>query len=118
MTGNKPKKRKPLKTFLIPILRHASLRWWARTEALSRARVERGLYKCAMCAGEFKKAEVHVDHIIPVVKVRDGFTNWDDYINSLFVSPEELAILCIPCHNGKSDVELELRKNYKSLTKE
>lgn len=103
-------KTKSLKSFLIPILRRASLRWYGRTEALQKARVARGMYKCASCKESFGRKEVHVDHIVPVVDVKTGFTSWDKYIESLFVESKSLQVLCQYCHAGKSAVENQLRK--------
>lgn len=106
-----------LKKFLVPKLRRASLYWPARNEALKAARIERGFYKCSMCNKAFGRKEVHADHIVPVVDVKIGFTNWDEYINSLFCSIDNYQILCSYCHSIKSNIENEMRKQNKKKVK-
>jgi len=106
------------KQFVTSSLRRASLRWFARSECIKRARVERGLYKCAMCEGLFKQREIHVDHIKPVVSLRDGFTNWDTFINRLLCRPEELQALCTVCHEQKTRVEDSVRADFNKQAKE
>ena len=107
------RKAKPVNrnTFVKFALRRASLRWPPRSEALKRARVERGRYACAMCGGLFASNEVHIDHIIPVVDVQDGFTNWDNYINRLLPEVEGFQILCHRDHEIKTSLEDAMRSN-------
>lgn len=95
-------------SFVKSSLRSSSLRWPARNEALKAARKERGLYQCAKCEQLFKRNEVHVDHINPVIEL-DGFKDWDTYINRLFVYPEELQILCVTDHEIKTKIEDSMR---------
>ena len=110
-------KNPALKTWLTSVLRRASYRWIPRNEALKDARIERGLYRCAMCQGEFKKDEILLDHIVPVVSIKDGFTNWDDFINRMFCPKEGFQCLCGPCHDSKTAIEDELRKKYREERK-
>ena len=102
-----------LKAFIIQALRRATYKWHARTEALKDARIERGLYKCNSCKGEFKRKEVQVDHIQPVISIVTGFTTWDDYINRMFPSKEGFQIICIQCHDNKTELEKKMRKHFK-----
>jgi hypothetical protein len=103
--------QKELRRFLIPKLRTASYRWHYRSEAIKAARVERGLYKCAMCHGLFKNGEYFVDHKDPVVPL-DGWDgkDWSMYITRMFCNTEGFQILCDPCHTVKTDTEVQLRK--------
>jgi len=110
-------KRKNHKQFLQPILRKASLRWWARQEVIKRTNVSRGVYRCEMCEDEFPRKEIHVDHIDPIIPVDGSFTDWNTYIDRLFCLPEELQGLCIGCHASKTQIENEIRKKYKTLKK-
>ena len=113
-------KEKSLKTFLTGILRRASLKWPARTEALRFARVDRGLYKCAMCTNIFKKQDISVDHKEPVVPMQGVVAedwSWDDFIHRLFVDTEGLQVLCTTCHNAKSAVEDSMRAVYTAKRK-
>jgi hypothetical protein len=99
-------------------LRRASVYWYAMKEAMDNAKVSRGLWKCAQCQGEFKKSEVQKDHISPVVSTDGEKNDMNTYIETLFCEPENIQILCKPCHLTKSAVEQQLRKeNRKKKTK-
>lgn len=67
-------------------------------------------YECAECKKEFLAKEVEVDHIIPVVCPKEGFTTWDNFINRLFCGIENLQVLCVACHKLKSAKERKERK--------
>jgi len=108
---------KNIKTWLTGVLRRASLRWPARSEALRRGRVDRGLYRCAICQRDFKQREVAVDHIKPVISLTDGFTNWDTFIERLFCEPEHMQVLCHICHNSKSAIEDKVRATMNAQKK-
>jgi 5-methylcytosine-specific restriction endonuclease McrA len=119
--------KKDIKRFLIPVLRRATFRFkvktengyeYPRTQAKQAARVERGLYKCAGCGEMFKENETIVDHIDPVVALEDGFTDWDDFINRLFVSYDKLQILCTSCSEVKTLMEDNLRTAARQKRKE
>lgn len=106
------KKEKKLNksTWVKGVLRRASLRWPPRNEALVRARVARGDYECAMCKGIFKRQQVDLDHISPVVDVEDGFTGFDEFVETLFCDVENFAVLCKECHAQKTSLEVQYRK--------
>lgn len=110
---------KELRRFVIITLRRSSLRWYARQIVIKAARIERGLYKCAQCGRAVGPKEFNIDHINPVVDVRNNWTNYEDFIRRLLVKPEELQLLCTsPCHESKTAVENELRKiNRKNAKK-
>lgn len=58
-------------------------------------------HRCNGCNGVFPKAQVQVDHIIPV-----GFTKtWDDYIERLYCEIENLQVLCKKCHKKKTKID-------------
>jgi hypothetical protein len=104
--------KKELKRFLIPKIRSASYRWGERSRAIKNARVERGRYKCAMCGNrELKNGEFVLDHINPVVDLDGWDQSWDTYITRMFVKAEGFQVLCkTPCHEMKTDAEVQLRK--------
>lgn len=106
-----------LKSFVINTLRRSSYRWPARSQALKLARLERGIYQCNSCNGRFTNKEIKVDHVLPIVEVKNGFTTWDSYINNLFCDVSGLQILCSTCHNSKSSIEKDLRVKYRKLRK-
>lgn len=123
----KSKKPKTLKQFLIPVLRRASLRWPAKIQARKDARVvvddgfyknnkprTKIMYKCQHpeCGKLVDKDHSQIDHKIAVVKT-EGFTNWEDYVNSLFCELENLWLLCLDCHSLKGEVEQSDRRQHK-----
>lgn len=101
-----------IKRFVIAALRRASYRWPARTEAMTAARVERGVYMCNCCNGLFGRKEIQVDHIVPIVPV-EGWDSWEGFINRLYCEPSGLQILDKSCHKSKTFLENELRKQYR-----
>lgn len=108
---------KKRKSTVIALLRKGS-RWWpAKAEAKKLAKVSPGMYKCSSCSGVYGDKEINVDHIKPVIPVKEGFKTWDEFVNNLFCNTDNLAILCIPCHDLKSMVEREQRKKYRALRK-
>lgn len=121
----KKKKQISLKTWLTPKLRRLSYQWPYRAEAKKQARKERGLYECAECKRQglnklWKRNEVHMDHINPVVSLA-GFASWDDHLNRLFCNPEQYQALCATHHELKTELENNIRninkKKKKNLTK-
>jgi ssDNA-binding Zn-finger/Zn-ribbon topoisomerase 1 len=107
-----------LKAFLIPKLRSGSYKFPPRGEAIKKARVERGKYKCACCGEIVGAKDFVVDHIECVVPIETGFTNWDDYITRMFCDVDGYQILCTTCNTSKTLVEREMRKSYRKLRKE
>lgn len=114
--------KKDIRRFIIPALRRDSMRFhmkidgkkvYPRTEALNRARIERGLYKCASCSGTFGPKEIVVDHIIAVIPLTGDTHDWNDFINALFVEADKLQILCNPCHDIKSSIEDDMRFQHR-----
>lgn len=106
-----------LKSFIISTLRRASYRWVGRTEALRSARIERGLYQCNICKEKFKNKDIRLDHIAPIIPVSTGFVSWDDYINRLFCDASDMQVLCLTCHESKTNVEKEQRLFYRKKRK-
>jgi len=122
----KPRKLPSLKTFLIPQLRRVYWKWPSKKQALAKARrvVDDGFYKngnpktkvlfeCAHCAKLFDSKNVQVDHIIPVIDPINGFTTWDDYIDRLFCSVDNLQVLCTEDHDAKTELEQIVRNDNK-----
>jgi hypothetical protein len=114
-----PKHKKPVnrKAFVVASLRRASLKWPPRNEAMRLARVKRGLYKCKMCSGLYRSKEIDIDHIIPVVSLRNGFTNWDDYIINMLPDVDGFQILCKTCHLVKTNLEDTMRDKFSKSEK-
>jgi len=111
-------KRMTKKTWIMAGLRRMSYRWPPKNEAERAARVDRGLYQCATCKGSFKAGEYDIDHIVPLISVKDGYTSWDEVINNLFCDKAGFQILCKDCHSLKSNLEDNLRAGYAAKRKE
>lgn len=102
---------------MISTLRRASYRWPERSKCVKSSRVSRGLYKCNKCQKLVKNKEYIIDHVKPVISIKDGFVSWDSFINNLFCSVENFQLLCYACADAKTLVEKELRKYYKNVKK-
>jgi 5-methylcytosine-specific restriction endonuclease McrA len=110
------------RSFVVSALRTATRRWPPKYKALKEAYAGRKTnkktnklamhYKCACCKKEFVAADVQVDHILPVVNTKTGFTTWEEYINNMFCEKENLQVLCKPCHSIKTQEEKDERKEY------
>ena len=118
------KKRSAFNNFIKNVLRRSSYRWPPRGEAEKASRVARGLYKCAMCEGIFKRGQVELDHWEPVVPVKedwmlpDGTPNWNIFIPRLFCESSNYKMLCITCHETKTASEDAMRAFYNAKRKE
>lgn len=118
VVAKKKGKKQNLRTFVTSLLRRGSFYWKPRSEALARARVARGQYKCAMCEDLFGPKQVIVDHIDPVVDPKTGFVSWDEYIPRLLCPVEGFQILCHSCSDTKTKIEDELREHFKTCKEE
>ena len=112
------KEEKFLKSWLVQKLRRISYQWPARKAAKKAARVSRGKYECAMCkdAGVEKlygPKEIVLDHIEPVISVEEGFIDWNNYIVRLFCEESGFQVLCKSCHDIKTYLENDIRKQIR-----
>ncbi|NDD84110.1 hypothetical protein EBZ38_07530 [bacterium] len=110
--GDRSLIKQELKKFLVPVLRRASYRWKPRSEALKKARVDRGLYQCNSCKESFKQTDICLDHVFPVVNPKVGFIEWNSYIERMFPDIDGFQVLCKLCHDVKTKLEDEMRKIY------
>lgn len=114
--------KKPITTdlerakWLTPQLRRISRMWPPANEALDRAKVAPGRFRCAGCEDVFKRDEVHRDHIEPVVPVT-GTASTQDLISRLFCFADGYQILCEGCHGLKSQQENTERRQWKKSKK-
>lgn len=105
-----------LRARIISILRRAWMRDWTRSEALRKARVDRGIYRCALCSRDklYKRKEINVDHIIPVVMYgEDAKNDLESICIRLFCSVDGLRILCIDHHQEITNIQREKRAKRK-----
>ena len=62
-------------------------------------------YPCAHCSGWFSEKETHVDHIVPAGSLK-SFEDVGPFSRRLlFPTPDQLQILCKPCHKTKTLAE-------------
>ncbi len=104
-----------------------SYMWPARNEALLRARAKQisvngrmiWHYNCNLCPFDVLHARknVQIDHIIPVVDPAKGFTDWNDYIEKMFCTPEGFQVLCLEHHDLKTKVENSNRVRKRNVAK-
>ena len=85
-----------IKGTIIAALRKVWLMSSNRSDALKKARIRRGVYKCNICHEEFKQKELQVHHVIPITQMEKW--DWNIYINRLF-DGEQIAI-CKKCHKN------------------
>lgn len=115
MESSRMKKLVTKKQFIIQTLRRASYRWHARNEAMTRARVSRGLYECAICKKHVGNKEKKMDHVNPVVDPIKGYTTLDEYAERMLPDDHTgYQCLCIPCHDSKTKGENLIRKANKA----
>lgn len=97
--------------FVMQALRRSTYRWPFHHMALQRQKIEYGLYKCESCQGAFGPKQVEKDHIVSVIPY-DGFKSWDETVERMLVKSDQIQILCITCHNNKTQTENEIRKKH------
>jgi 5-methylcytosine-specific restriction endonuclease McrA len=101
------------KSFIISLLRRGTYRWKPRNECLKAAKVAYGKYQCNICKQIFRKKDITLDHIEPVVPVT-GFTTFDDYIIRMYPQKEGFQVICKVEHSIKTKREnLERKENRK-----
>jgi hypothetical protein len=108
----KSNKDKRFRSFLMSALRKASRFWEPTRECLQKARLERGIYKCAICSKITPAKEIRADHIEPVIPI-NGFETWDEVINRLFCEVSGFQAICKPCHDEKTKKENAQRRFIK-----
>lgn len=126
-----------IKNMIVSYARRLSGSWEPRNSAKAKAWVAPALHRCAKCGslnyeGDSQKNfdkyvkqfpndvvnfdGIEVDHIIPVVSVT-GWTNWDDFFESLFCPEDNFRCLCNKCHSAKSANENSHRAQAKKARK-
>jgi len=116
------------KSWIISALRDRSRYWKPKQEAIGRARIKRGIYKCELCWTEWpwtlpplkgkkrKRKNIQADHVIPVVWV-EWFTTYNDWIDRCFVPAEGFQAICWECHTEITNRENKERREFKKLNK-
>ena len=66
-------------------------------------------YECVDCNDWFPDKEVILDHIIPCGSLND-FDDLPGFVERLFCEPDNLQVMCVPCHHVKTKAENIARK--------
>jgi ribosomal protein L44E len=124
--AQKPWTEGRLKSFITSVLRGGYRRFPPKYETLKEAYVGKKInkatkrlamhYKCAKCKKHYPAKEVNVDHINPVVCPKEGFIDWDTFINRLYCTKDNLQVLCSGCHDKKTAKERKTRIKKKGKT--
>lgn len=91
------------------------------------AKVPHVEYDCQSCGRWFKKKDIAVDHIDPVIHPDHGFQDWNTFVDRLWCNKSNLQRLCnylvknkdlyggeTSCHHQKTQAErIALRENAK-----
>ena len=96
--------------FIKNTLRRATYRWPSKTICKNNAKKDYALYECSDCKKVFSPSLIEIDHIVPVSSVKTGFVDWNDFIDRLFVTSDKMQVLCINCHELKSQIENTIRR--------
>ena len=71
-------------------------------------------YKCAECKTVWPRPQTRVDHIEPVVPVKGWDGSWDSMKKRMsFDRPENLQVLCLVCHQKKTNSENKERREWR-----
>ena len=111
-TSIKKTKKKPkynLRTRITSALRKVWYYGQSRREAVKIAKARGNT--CAIC--NVPQNKLQIDHIAPCAAIDGSELNWDSYIQRLFVGPEGLRAICIPCHTAVTSISRQQRKDNK-----
>jgi 5-methylcytosine-specific restriction endonuclease McrA len=94
-------------------LRAKFTRWPPKYECLDEAKRpyvgeskrQKWEYQCACCEEWFPQKSVEVDHIIPCGSLKD-YQDLPGFVQRLFVSKEDMQVVCKPCHRGKTKKDI------------
>lgn len=133
-------KRYLIDAFVKKYLRRASIFWPGKTDAMKSAKVAPGKYKCDACEQVFGMIKIegkdkkgnkktryrnpleadHKESVIPIdgsIVLPNGKTDWNVYIERLFIPPDRYSKLCRNCHDSKTKLEDSMRGFYKAENK-
>lgn len=98
--------------------RNSPLKAEAWKNGLIREKGMRGFYRCYICGMPFKRAEMAIDHVKPVVPVdeKPSFSKFGRglFFIRLFCDLSNLRPACDACHDKKTKIENEARKRWKA----
>lgn len=89
-------------------------------------KLRRVRFKCEKCNKKYARANIAIDHIVPVIDVAgvakrpNGQPDFNEYIDRLYCAKSNLQRLCLTCHKAKSKEEnkqrLTIKKNNSATT--
>ena len=107
---------------VLNVLRRGTIVWKGRSECLNRNRKriikgefkngkpkKKWMYKCEKCLDWFDLKEMEVDHIEEVGSFTGDF---NEYVERLYCSQENLQALCVTCH-AKKTTAFNARERFK-----
>lgn len=65
-------------------------------------------YQCASCNKWFPNSQTEVDHIEPAGSLKE-YSDLPRFVENLFCEPDNLQVLCKPCHHKKTQDERKKR---------
>jgi len=74
-------------------------------------------YQCAACKQWFPEKETQVDHVVPAGAIKDFEAIGPFARRLLFPPPGDLQVLCICCHNDKTQAENRARREARKAAK-
>ena len=115
--------------FVYNLLRHSTVKWSGRKEALRRARrrffvrmskkgkpIFKWKWRCAKCQRWYRNQEdVEVDHINEIGGVTSFNGDWNEMIFKIMPRPvkDHLQVLCVACHLRKTNAYMAAPKKWK-----
>lgn len=102
-----------IRAIIIASIRRAYRFSGLKSQALARARIGRGLYRCEKDGATGDRGLFQVDHIEPVVPVT-GFVDWNTHMARQFCALGGLQVLCLLCHKEKTRRENEERRKWRT----
>lgn len=71
--------------------------------------------KCSQCQTPTATYQIEVDHVDPIVPVDRSLEqmSWDEVINRVFCSKDNLTPVCRPCHAIKTKSENKARAQFR-----
>lgn len=108
-------------SFIRSALRQKSRRWKpiysclasARRPSKSKNKRLKYEYRCELCKGWFKQADVSVDHVVPVGSL-NKLEDLPGFVQRLFCEEDGLRVLCDGCHKEVTDEQRQAKQKEKN----
>lgn len=107
------KKAFPLDRYLMGCFRKVFGWYPPRRYVKESSRRGKEQYECGLCKGLFRRSEIVVDHVEPVIDPMEGFKGYDVLFKRMFCLPSNLMAVCRPCHLTKTNEENKIRRKIR-----